>query len=97
MLGLKTAQLRIDEAPVVSGVDVVVYEASDGIDEFPALRELQRRHPGAEIVALVSYPREYEVARYEQHGIRVLSQPYNLNNLFSFFRSTREFLATSAA
>lgn len=97
MLGNKTARLSLDDASTVAGVDFVIWEVSDGIDEFPVARKIRRRHPDAEIIALVSYPREYEVTWYEQQGIRVLAQPYSLSNLFSIFRSPREFLATSAA
>lgn len=96
-LGLRTIELSPHDRPTIQGASFVVWEVEDGVDELPNVRWISARHPGAEIVALMSYPREYELAHFASQGVRVLSQPYRLSNLFSIFCPTAKFPATSAA
>ena len=76
-MATKTVLMQLgDQATIVDGVDFVVWEAgpdSGCWDE--ELRVIQQRHPAAKIVALLTYPRVYEVERLQEQGVRVLAQP----------------------
>jgi len=97
MLKLKTIQMDPHQPARTSGVDYVVWDATDSWSEFPDFASLRKRHPVAKMIALVASPREYEISYLEENGIQVLAQPYRLRDLFSIFGSRTDFLATSAA
>lgn len=97
LLGIRTIEMDPDDRVPVQGVDFVVWEVKDGYDSLPNARWIARRHPEAEIVVLMSYPREYELAHLAAQGVRVVAQPYRLSNLFSIFGHSRQVRATSAA
>lgn len=94
----KTVLMRLDDQAVVEGADFVVWEAGPDSGRWnEELRTIQQRHPAAKVVALLTYPRVYEVERLQQHGVQVLAQPFALSELFSFFRDENGVVASSAA
>lgn len=98
LTSVKTVESSLDAPVSVQGADFVVWDAADDVE----LRShdaviLRRRHPDARIVALLTYPREYEVAMLATRGISVLAQPFALNSLFSYFRQHADVAVTSAA
>lgn len=97
LVGVRTVELSTEQNVPVSGADFVIWEVEDGCDSLPDAGWISKRHPTAKIVALMSYPREYELAHLTSQGIRVVSQPFRLSNLFSIFGSSRQLPATSAA
>lgn len=97
MLQLKSIQLHPEQVIPTQGVDYVLWDVTDGWQEFPDFSRLRQCHPNATILALVASPREYEIAHLEKNGIQVLAQPYRLRDLCSIFGSTAKIRASSTA
>ena len=95
---VKSVQMRLEGQAIVDGVDFVVWEAGPDSGYWDEqLRTIRQRHPHAKIVALLTYPRVFEVEHLQRHDVRVLAQPFALSELFSFFRGENDVVASSAA
>jgi len=82
-IGCKTVAARMELPVQIRGVDFVIWEVPLG---FGRRREeistLRRRHAGAELIGLVTFPRDDEVESLYKAGVRhVVSQPFRLEDL----------------
>ena len=97
-LSMKTVELRFDVPARTTGVDFVIWDASEcqntGEDE---LRQLRIRHPQSQIIALLTYPREFERRTLVAEGIRVLAQPFAVRDLVQLLATRADLSVTSAA
>ena len=68
--------LRFGDGIVATGVDLVLWEASPWQPERrEELEALRNRHPNARVIALLTFPREFEITELKQQGVTVLPQP----------------------
>lgn len=85
-VGLKTVQLNFADHVATHGVDFVVWEVADNVEvRWHELNLLQRRHRGARVIGLATFPRESEFRSLEQAGVSVLAQPFRLDTFFERF------------
>ena len=98
MLDVKTIELSVSHSVSVTGVDFVVWDVAEEREHARSeLAVIRERHPHAKILALMTFPREDEVARLLREGVQVIAQPFELSRLFSFFGRPVELSVTSAA
>ena len=81
-----------------SGVNFVIWDPPGESHRLQAqLEEIRSRHPDSRIIALVTWPREFEIEHLRSCGVEVLAQPFPLGQLFSFFRKCGPQSMSSAA
>lgn len=96
--GMSSIELQLGDGVRTQGVEFVIWDpASAGEGRQAELREIRRRHPAAEIVALLSWPGQREADILRAAGVRVLGQPFALRQLFRFFSNYRSRMVSSAA
>ena len=98
LAGMSSIELQLGDGVRTHGVNFVIWEPASAGDRRQAeLREIRRRHPTAEIVALLSWPRQYESEMLRAEGVCVLGQPFALRELFRYFSNYRPRMVSSAA
>ena len=75
-------ELTFDKQVRCHGVDVVIWEPSRHRSEWVAEQELLiHRHPEAQQIALVTYPRSFECEQLMARQVTVLAQPFQITEL----------------
>ena len=96
--GLRTVESEFRRTTRMLGVDTVVWHASPEFERRDEeLETLLNRHPAARMIALLTDPREFELAHFRSHGVRVLAQPFDLSELVQAMQSAATKAASSAA
>ena len=93
----RTIEGEIGRTMRSQGVDFVVWDTPADFD----LREQERqvivkRHPGAQIVALLTDPREFELEPQKLHVIRSIPQPFELRDLVRAIQSSTQWVPSAA-
>lgn len=100
-LGMKSIEAKNGNLSSVRGVDFVVWDvpgdASRRVDCLNELERIRSRHGDAKILALMTFPRDYEVACLQHLGVKVLAKPFDLNRLVSFFYEAADVSVSSVA
>ena len=75
-------QLKFGDRVPADGVGVVIWETPMSLYHREAeLAEIKTRHPAARVIALVTYPRDFEIEDWNELGVSVLSQPFRETDL----------------
>jgi len=79
---LGSVQLRFGDGVPTDGAAVVIWETPmEGYHREAQLAEIEARHPAAQVIALVTFPRDYETAAWLDASVSVLSQPFRESDL----------------
>lgn len=82
--GHSVCALEFNSRASVTGIDVVVWEANPHADEREAELDCIRiRHPQAQVIALMTYPRQFEHQAMAEQGVQVLAQPFRNDDLLA--------------
>lgn len=73
----KSIQLSLADQTPAHGVDLVIWEApAEKAHRNEELQRLRARHPQAQVLALLTFPRSYEREFFADQGVRVVAQPF---------------------
>jgi hypothetical protein len=80
--GHAAVRLPAQQEPCATGIDIVLCELEQNRRRrLEQIAELRRRHPGASIVGLATYPRSDERLALDRLGVHVVAQPFPLSGL----------------
>ncbi len=84
----KVVQLEFGDQVATEGVNVVLWETPmEGFHRESQLAEIKARHPESQVIALVDYPRAYEIEELGKAGVHVVSKPFRESDLLRQIRA----------
>lgn len=97
-LSMKTVELQLTPGARTIGADFVVWDAAASPStRREELRVIRGRHPQSHVIALLTYPRNFERESLAAEGVHVLAQPFSLQELSELLRVRQCVSVTSAA